>query len=70
MKLPRDLAGDELVTALARLGYVRVRQRGSHMRLRTLTDGEHEITVPEHRPLRIGTLNSMLRDLESHRKLS
>jgi hypothetical protein len=40
------------------------------MRLRTTLDGEHEITVPDHRPLRIGTLNSVLRDLENHHRLS
>ena len=33
MKLPRDLSSDELVKALARLGYVVDHQTGSHIRL-------------------------------------
>ena len=33
MKLPRDLSGDELAKALARLGYIVDRQTGSHIRL-------------------------------------
>ncbi len=31
MKLPRTLSGDDLVKALAKLGYAVVRQTGSHM---------------------------------------
>lgn len=46
MKLPRDLSSDELVKALARLGYEVNRQAGSHIRLTTQRDGEHHVTIP------------------------
>ena len=56
MRFPRDLSGDDLVKALRVLGYEVTRQTGSHLRLTTLTHGEHHITIPRHNPLRVGTL--------------
>lgn len=46
MRLPRQLSGDELIAALANLGYSPTRQRGSHVRLSTDLNGKHDITVP------------------------
>ncbi len=66
MKLPRDLSGEELARRLRPLGYTLTRQSGSHMRLTTLQNGEHHITIPKHDPLRIGTLNQILRDVSEH----
>jgi hypothetical protein len=31
--------------------------------------GAHSITVPNHRPIKVGTLNAILRDLAEHHKL-
>jgi predicted RNA binding protein YcfA (HicA-like mRNA interferase family) len=70
MKLPRDLSGDELVSALQRVGYSVVRQTGSHVRLVTQERGEHYATVPRHSPLRIGTLAGILGDVAEHLGLS
>lgn len=66
MKLPRDLSGPDLVRALARLGYAPTHQRGSHVRLTTTQGGEHHLTVPAHDPLKVGTLNAILRDVAEH----
>jgi predicted RNA binding protein YcfA (HicA-like mRNA interferase family) len=66
MRLPRDLSGAELAKRLERYGYRITRQTGSHMRLTTLTSGEHHITVPQHGDLRVGTLNSILVDIADH----
>lgn len=66
MKLPRDLSGSDLVKALARLGYVVTRQTGSHIRLTTQENSEHHLTIPAHDPIKIGTLNAILRDIENH----
>jgi hypothetical protein len=38
----------------------------SHIRLTTLLKGEHHITVPKHKSLKVGTLNSILNDIASH----
>jgi predicted RNA binding protein YcfA (HicA-like mRNA interferase family) len=66
MRLPRDLSGPELVRRLGKLGYVATRQSGSHVRLTTQEHGEHHITVPNHDPLRIGTLASILAAVAAH----
>jgi predicted RNA binding protein YcfA (HicA-like mRNA interferase family) len=70
MRLPRDLSGDDLVKALRVLGYEVTRQMGSHLRLTTLTHGEHHITIPCHNPLRVGTLAGILSDVAEHFELS
>ena len=66
MKLPRDLGGEDLANLLRRYGYEVTRQTGSHMRLTTLQAGEHHITIPRHKPLRVGTLSSILKDVAQH----
>ncbi|RME35533.1 MAG: type II toxin-antitoxin system HicA family toxin [Thermoflexia bacterium] len=62
----RDLNGEELALLLQRFGYRVTRQTGSHMRLTTLEGGEHHITIPRHKPLWVGTLNAILRDVAEH----
>ncbi len=62
MKLPRDLSGGELIKLLCKhYGYARVNQEGSHVILETKTPRSHRISIPDHSPLRIGTLNAILR---------
>ena len=70
MRLPRDLGGEELAKLLKEYGYAITRQVGSHIRLTTQQGGEHHITIPRHSPLRVGTLNSILRDVAEHLGLS
>ena len=70
MKIPRDVSGPQLVKALRVLGYARVRQDGSHIRLTTQLNGEHHITVPDHHPVRIGTLSGILKDVAAHHRLT
>ncbi len=70
MKLPRDITGNDLSKALVRLGYHVTRQTGSHIRLSTVENGEHHITIPAHNPLKIGTLAAILSDIGSHHKLT
>ena len=61
MKLPRDLAGRELVTRLQRFGYRRLHQEGSHVIVETDSPRRHRIAVPDHAAIRPGTLNAILR---------
>ncbi len=70
MKLPRDLSGRDLAKALGRLGYQVTRQSGSHLRLTTQQAGEHHVTIPNHDPLKIGTLTAILRDVAEHFEMS
>jgi len=64
LKVPRDLQGRDLAEALCRhWGYRRVHQVGSHIILQTDDPGHHRLSVPDHKPLRIGTLSAILRDV-------
>lgn len=57
----------KLIKLLGReFGYQLVRQRGSHLRLRTDQGGRHSITVPNHDPVRTGTLAGILADVAEH----
>ena len=53
------------IRSLVHLGFVQVRQRGSHVTLRKKTSaGDVGCVVPLHRELAIGTLRSILRQAE------
>jgi predicted RNA binding protein YcfA (HicA-like mRNA interferase family) len=56
-KLPH-VPGSELIRALERLGFSRVRQKGSHVVMRR---GPSGCVVPLHREVKTGTLAGVLR---------
>lgn len=70
MRLPRNLSGDDLVKFLQRFDYQITRQTGSHIRLTTTYLGEHHLTIPRHKSLRVGTLNNILKDVAQHLGMS
>jgi predicted RNA binding protein YcfA (HicA-like mRNA interferase family) len=70
MRIPRDISGTELIKKLKPFGYTITRQTGSHIRLTTDVNGIHRITIPEHKPLRIGTISSILTEVSRHFNLS
>ncbi len=71
MRLPRDVGGDDLITGLVRFGYEPTRQTGSHVRLtRETREGQQHVTVPRHKPLRVGTLNSVLTQVSEHMEMT
>jgi predicted RNA binding protein YcfA (HicA-like mRNA interferase family) len=58
----RRVSGQEAIRALERLGFVQIRQRGSHVVLKKQTpEGEVGCVVPLHRELAIGTLRGVLK---------
>jgi predicted RNA binding protein YcfA (HicA-like mRNA interferase family) len=61
VKLP-VVSGDQTIKALAKVGYVRDHQRGSHVILRQRAAPHRRLTVPEHRELAKGTLRAILRE--------
>ena len=66
MRIPRDISGQDLVSHLKLYGYTISRQTGSHIRLTTSKNGQHHITIPNHNPLKIGTLSSIIADIAQH----
>jgi predicted RNA binding protein YcfA (HicA-like mRNA interferase family) len=63
VKIPRDCSGAELARALRHLGYETQRQTGSHLQMTTQRGGEHHVTIPNHRPLKVGLLHGVLKDV-------
>lgn len=70
MKIPRDLSGHELIKVLCRSwGYRQVHQVGSHVILETEDPSHHRLAIPDHRCLRVGTLNGILRAVAEHKSV-
>jgi len=70
MKLPRDIDSQQLIKSLNKFGYEPTRQSGSHIRLTTQQNGQHHITIPNHDPLKIGTLNAIFTEVAQHLGIS
>jgi predicted RNA binding protein YcfA (HicA-like mRNA interferase family) len=66
MRLPRDIGAEDLISSLRRYGYSATQQTGSHIRITTTQNGEHHVTIPRHKPLRVGTLQAILKDIADH----
>jgi predicted RNA binding protein YcfA (HicA-like mRNA interferase family) len=63
MKLPRNVSAREIVKSLGKIGYEVTRQKGSHIRLTCNFPNVHHITIPNHDPIKIGTLAAILTDV-------
>jgi predicted RNA binding protein YcfA (HicA-like mRNA interferase family) len=70
MKIPRDLSGSDLIKLLKKHGFEATRQTGSHIRITTNKGGEFHMTIPNHSPLKVGTLSSILSDIATHFKMT
>ncbi len=70
MKLPRDLSAQDLIKAFKKIGYEVTRQTGSHIRLTTQQNGQHHVTIPNHNPVKIGTLSAILGEISIHFKMT
>ncbi len=58
----RVLSGEQVCDILARHGFAQVRQRGSHVVMqKRLPNTTITVPVPNHPELRIGTLQSIIR---------
>jgi predicted RNA binding protein YcfA (HicA-like mRNA interferase family) len=68
MKIPRDVSGTHLANVLCRRWqYAKVHQVGSHMILETSEPTHQRIAIPDHDPVRLGTLLSILRAVAQHK---
>lgn len=64
--IPKDLTGQQLIKKLESFGYEQIRQNGSHIRIQTTKNGKHSETVPNHKPMREGTVKSILKNVAKH----
>ncbi len=67
MKLPRDVSGESLARVLERLGYVLVRQKGSHARFTHPGPPQAHIAIPMHKQIKVGTLGDILKSVAEQR---
>ena len=66
----RILSGREACQILQQHGFVKVRQRGSHIIMQKRSETSTiTVPVPNHSSLRIGTLRSIIRQSELPRSL-
>jgi len=64
-KLP-VLSGREVCRTLQKQGFIEIRRKGSHIVMqKTTSDTTITIPVPDHKELRIGTLQSIIRQSSS-----
>lgn len=70
MKLPRNVSSRELIKSLGKIGYEITRQKGSHIRLTCIYPNVHHITIPDHDPIKIGTLSAILAEVARSRNQS
>jgi len=57
----RKLSGEEVIKILQRMGFKKVRQRGSHVVMRK---GNRGCVVPLHKELKTGTLRGILKQAQ------
>ena len=58
----RNLSGGDVLQILRDFGFEQFSQRGSHMKVRRLIDGQAQtLTVPNHREIDRGTLQAIIR---------
>ena len=70
MKIPRNISGNDLISALQKMDFKITRQKGSHIRLtKIISSEEYHITIPNHNPIKIGTLNAILNELSVKLKI-
>ncbi|MBA4141376.1 MAG: type II toxin-antitoxin system HicA family toxin [Segetibacter sp.] len=70
MKIPRDISGRGIIKALKVFGYETVRQNGSHIMVTSIKNGEHHLVIPNHNPLKVGTLNGIISQVAQHFQLT
>ncbi|MFQ5800124.1 MAG: type II toxin-antitoxin system HicA family toxin [Candidatus Hydrothermarchaeales archaeon] len=57
------ISGIDTIKALTKAGYFTVRQKGSHVRMKKITqEGAVFVTVPLHKVLDRGTLRGIIKD--------
>ena len=67
MKLPRNVSARELIKSLGKIGYEVTRKKGSHVRLTCTFPKSRHVTIPNHDPIRLGTLAAILSDVATAR---
>ena len=61
----KTLSGKDICLILSKQGFIKVRQKGSHVIMQKLIeDSTITVPVPMHKEIKIGTLHSIIRQSE------
>ncbi len=58
-----QVSGKKIVKALSQIGYIKDRQKGSHIILRQIEYPHRRIVIPDHNEIAKGTLRKIIRQL-------
>jgi predicted RNA binding protein YcfA (HicA-like mRNA interferase family) len=71
MRIPRNVDGRDFANHLIRRWeFQEERQTGSHIILRTQHPQPHTVSVPAHRPMKVGTLKGIATYISVHKHVS
>jgi predicted RNA binding protein YcfA (HicA-like mRNA interferase family) len=60
--MPKRYSGKKIIRTLEKAGFYQISQKGSHIKLKGLREGEiRTAVVPDHKEVAIGTFHSILR---------
>jgi len=60
--MPKRYSGKEIIKRLKRLGFIKISQKGSHVKMRGLIEGRIQtVIIPDHKQVAVGTFSSILR---------
>lgn len=67
--MPKLYSAREVIARLTRLGFVKVSQKGSHIKMRGIRDGKLQTAIiPNHKEVAMGTLISILKQASITKK--
>ena len=67
--MPKLYSAREVITRLKRLGFVKISQVGSHIKMRGVRDSKLQTSiVPNHKEIALGTLSSVLKQANVTKK--
>ena len=59
--MPKRYSAKEVLKALKKLGFIKISQKGNHIKLRGVREGKLQtVIVPDHKQIAIGTFSSVV----------
>ena len=67
--MPKRYSAKEVIKSLHKLGFIKISQKGSHIKMRGFIKGNTQIVIiPNHKEIATGTLSSILRQANLTKK--
>ena len=60
--MPKRYSAKQIIKALKKIGFVKISQKGSHIKMKGLIEGKLQtVIVPDHKQIAVGTFSSIVR---------